>query len=102
LAWSAPPGWIGYEKGAVTAATRQTIGKIEHANKGALFLDEIGDLPMSLQAKLLRFLQERTLERLGGRDEIPVNIRVVCATNQDLGQLMSEGNFRDDLKFGLR
>ena len=92
---------FGYEKGAFTGATRQTIGKIEHANKGTLFLDEIGDLPMSLQAKLLRFLQERTVERLGGRDEIPVNIRVVCATNQDLGQLMSEGNFREDLYYRI-
>ena len=90
---------FGYEKGAFTGATRQTIGKIEHAHKGTLFLDEIGDLPMSLQAKLLRFLQERTVERLGGRNEIPVDIRVVCATNQDLQQQMREGQFREDLYY---
>jgi len=92
---------FGYEKGAFTGATRQTIGKIEHAHKGTLFLDEIGDLPMSLQAKLLRFLQEHTVERVGGRKEIPVDIRVVGATNQDLGQLMSEGGFREDLYYRI-
>ena len=92
---------FGYEKGAFTGATRQTIGKIEHAHKGTLFLDEIGDLPMSLQAKLLRFLQERTVERLGGRGEIPVDIRVVCATNQDLDHLMKEGLFREDLYYRI-
>jgi two-component system NtrC family response regulator len=92
---------FGYEKGAFTGATRQTIGKIEHAHKGTLFLDEIGDLPMSLQAKLLRFLQERTVERLGGRTEIPVDIRVLGATNQDLGQLIREGRFREDLFYRI-
>jgi len=92
---------FGYEKGAFTGATRQTIGKIEHAHKGTLFLDEIGDLPMSLQAKLLRFLQERTVERLGGRTEIPVDIRVLGATNQDLGQLIQEGRFREDLFYRI-
>jgi len=92
---------FGYEKGAFTGATRQSIGKIEHAHKGTLFLDEIGDLPMSLQAKLLRFLQEHTVERLGGRKEIPVDIRVVGATNQDLGHLMSEGGFREDLYYRI-
>jgi two-component system NtrC family response regulator len=92
---------FGYEKGAFTGATRQTIGKIEHAHKGTLFLDEIGDLPMSLQAKLLRFLQERTVERLGGRTEIPVDIRVLGATNQDLGQLIRDGRFREDLFYRI-
>jgi two-component system, NtrC family, response regulator len=92
---------FGYEKGAFTGAIRQTIGKIEHAHKGTLFLDEIGDLPMSLQAKLLRFLQERTVERLGGRNEIPVDIRIVGATNQDLGELMGAGRFREDLYYRI-
>ena len=75
---------FGYEKGAYTGAARQTIGKIETANGGTLFLDEIGDLPVSLQAKLLRFLQERVIERVGGRQEIPVDVRIVCATHQSL------------------
>ncbi len=92
---------FGYEKGAFTGATRQTIGKIEHAHKGTLFLDEIGDLPMSLQAKLLRFLQERTVERLGGRAEIPVDIRVLGATNKDLGTLIKAGDFREDLYYRI-
>jgi len=92
---------FGYEKGAFTGAVRQTIGKIEHAHKGTLFLDEIGDLPMSLQAKLLRFLQERTVERLGGRNEIPVDIRVLGATNQDLAQLIRAERFREDLYYRI-
>ena len=92
---------FGYEKGAFTGADRQTIGKIEHAEGGTLFLDEVGDLPLSLQAKLLRFLQERVVERLGGRKEIPVDVRVVCATNQNIEQMMSEGMFREDLYFRL-
>ncbi len=92
---------FGYEKGAFTGATRQTIGKIEHADKGTLFLDEIGDLPSSLQAKLLRFLQERTVERLGGRSEIPVDIRIIGATNQDLQQLIKTGDFREDLFYRI-
>ncbi|ABI55512.1 PEP-CTERM-box response regulator transcription factor [Alkalilimnicola ehrlichii MLHE-1] len=92
---------FGYEKGAFTGATRQTIGKIEHADQGTLFLDEIGDLPLSLQAKLLRFLQERTVERLGGRREIPVDIRVVGATNQDLARLIKTGDFREDLYYRI-
>ena len=75
---------FGYEKGAFTGAAKQTLGKIETANGGTLFLDEIGDLPMSLQAKLLRFLQERVIERIGGRQEIPVDVRIVCATHQSL------------------
>ena len=88
---------FGYEKGAFTGANQQTIGKIEHANGGTLFLDEIGDLPLELQAKLLRFLQERVIERLGGRKEIPVDVRVVCATHQNLDQHIAEGKFREDL-----
>ncbi len=75
---------FGYEKGAFTGAVRQTPGKIEYANGGTLFLDEVGDLPMALQAKLLRFLQERVVERIGGRQEISVDVRVVGATHQDL------------------
>jgi two-component system NtrC family response regulator len=92
---------FGYEKGAFTGATRQTAGKIEVADRGTLFLDEIGDLPLSLQAKLLRFLQERVIERLGGRSEIPVDVRVVCATHQDLQKLTAEGRFREDLYYRL-
>ncbi len=92
---------FGYEKGAFTGATRQTIGKIEHADKGTLFLDEIGDLPQSLQAKLLRFLQERTVERLGGRNEIPVDVRIIGATNQDLQALIRSGDFREDLFYRI-
>ncbi|MCG5532270.1 PEP-CTERM-box response regulator transcription factor [Halorhodospira sp. 9621] len=88
---------FGYEKGAFTGAHRQTIGKIEYADGGTLFLDEIGDLPLSLQAKLLRFLQERTIERVGGRQSIPVDVRVVCATHRDLGQMIREREFREDL-----
>ncbi len=90
---------FGYEKGAFTGAAKRTIGKIEHANNGTLFLDEIGDLPMSLQAKLLRFLQERVIERLGGRDEIPIDVRVICATNQNLEELIKSGGFREDLYY---
>ncbi|THB68895.1 MAG: PEP-CTERM-box response regulator transcription factor [Gammaproteobacteria bacterium] len=88
---------FGYEKGAFTGATKRTLGKIEHANEGTLFLDEIGDLPFSLQAKLLRFLQERIIERVGGREEIPVDIRVICATHQNLQELISKERFREDL-----
>ena len=92
---------FGYEKGAFTGAAKQTIGKIEYANKGTLFLDEIGDLPMPLQAKLLRFLQERIIERLGGRGEIPVDVRVVAATHQNLDDLIKTGRFREDLFYRL-
>jgi two-component system NtrC family response regulator len=92
---------FGYERGAFTGATKQTVGKIETAHKGTLFLDEIGDLPGSLQAKLLRFLQERCIERLGGREEIPVDVRVVCATHQNLKALIGEGRFREDLFYRL-
>jgi len=92
---------FGYERGAFTGAAKTTPGKIETADKGTLMLDEIGDLPHSLQAKLLRFLQERTVERLGGRNEIPVDVRVVCATHQDLKHLIAEGRFREDLYYRL-
>lgn len=92
---------FGYERGAFTGANRQTIGKIEYTDHGTLFLDEIGDLPLALQAKLLRFLQERVIERLGGRGEIPVDVRVVCATNRDLKAMMEEGSFREDLYYRL-
>jgi two-component system NtrC family response regulator len=92
---------FGYEKGAFTGAVKQTLGKIETANGGTLFLDEIGDLPQSLQAKLLRFLQERVIERVGGRAEIPVDVRIVCATHQDLKGHISTGKFREDLYYRL-
>jgi two-component system NtrC family response regulator len=92
---------FGHEKGAFTGAVKQTPGKIELAHKGTLFLDEIGDLPMSLQAKLLRFLQERVIERVGGRDGIPVDVRVVCATHRDLKARIAEGLFREDLYYRL-
>ena len=92
---------FGYEKGAFTGAAKTTLGKIEVANGGTLMLDEIGDLPFSLQAKLLRFLQERTIERVGGRQEIPVDVRIVCATHQDLNLLGKEGRFREDLYYRL-
>ncbi|MFA7665590.1 MAG: PEP-CTERM-box response regulator transcription factor [Burkholderiaceae bacterium] len=92
---------FGYEKGAFTGAARQTPGKIEVADGGTLFLDEIGDLPLSLQAKLLRFLQERTIERIGGRNEIPVDVRVVCATHRNLRERIADGSFREDLFYRL-
>jgi two-component system NtrC family response regulator len=92
---------FGYEKGAFTGAGKTTIGKIETANGGTLMLDEIGDLPLALQAKLLRFLQERRVERLGGRQEIAVDVRIVGATHQDLRALIKEGRFREDLYYRL-
>lgn len=92
---------FGYERGAFTGASKTTIGKIETANGGTLMLDEIGDLPHALQAKLLRFLQERTVERVGGRQEIAIDVRVVGATHQDLKQLIVEGRFREDLYYRL-
>lgn len=92
---------FGYEKGAYTGAVKQTIGKIELADGGTFFLDEVGDLPMALQAKLLRFLQERVIERIGGREEIPVNVRIVCATHQNLKDLIVAGRFREDLFYRL-
>ncbi len=92
---------FGHEKGAFTGAIKQTPGKIETADGGTLFLDEIGDLPLALQAKLLRFLQERTIERVGGRSEIPVDVRVICATHRNLRDLITEGSFREDLFYRL-
>lgn len=92
---------FGYEKGAFTGAVKQTIGRIELAEGGTLFLDEIGDLQFSLQVKILRFLQERVIERIGGRKEIPVDVRVVCATHQDLESDIAEGKFREDLFYRL-
>jgi two-component system NtrC family response regulator len=92
---------FGYEKGAFTGASKTTPGKIETANGGTLMLDEIGDLPQALQAKLLRFLQERKVERLGGRQEIAVDVRVVCATHQDLKAQIAGARFREDLYYRL-
>ncbi len=92
---------FGYEKGAFTGATKQTLGKIETANQGTLFLDEIGDLPLPLQAKLLRFLQERVIERVGGRQEIPVDVRVICATHRNIKDMIQSGDFREDLYYRL-
>ncbi|UCC56395.1 MAG: PEP-CTERM-box response regulator transcription factor [Gammaproteobacteria bacterium] len=90
---------FGYEKGAFTGAAKQTLGKIETASGGTLFLDEVGDMPLPLQAKLLRFLQERVVERVGGRKEIPVDVRVICATHKNLHELMRTGDFREDLYY---
>ena len=92
---------FGYEKGAFTGAAKQTKGKVELAHGGTFFLDEVGDLPMALQAKLLRFLQERVIERIGGHDEIPVDVRIVCATHQKLKDLCAQGRFREDLYYRL-
>jgi two-component system NtrC family response regulator len=92
---------FGYEKGAFTGAAKQTKGKVELAHGGTFFLDEVGDLPMALQAKLLRFLQERVIERVGGHEEIPVDVRIVCATHQRLKELCAQGRFREDLYYRL-
>lgn len=92
---------FGYEKGAYTGAHKQTKGKIELANNGSLMLDEIGDMPLVLQAKLLRFFQERIVERIGGRAPITVDVRIICATHQDLPALIREGRFREDLFYRI-
>lgn len=92
---------FGYERGAFTGANKTTIGKIELADKGTLFLDEIGDMPLSLQSKMLRFIQERVIERLGGRQEIAVDIRLVSATHRNLTEMCARGEFRDDLYFRI-
>ncbi|ANY20565.1 Transcriptional regulatory protein ZraR [Tsuneonella dongtanensis] len=92
---------FGHEKGAFTGAVKSTEGKIEQAQGGTLFLDEVGDIPLPLQVKLLRFLQERTIERIGGRSAIAVDTRVVCATHQDLEAMIAAGTFREDLFYRL-
>jgi len=92
---------FGYEKGAFTGAVKQTPGKIEMAQGGTLFLDEVGDIPLPLQVKLLRFLQERVVERIGGRKEIAVDVRIVCATHQNLPEMIEAGSFREDLYYRL-
>jgi two-component system NtrC family response regulator len=92
---------FGYEKGAFTGAVKTTEGKIEQAEGGTLFLDEVGDIPLPLQVKLLRFLQERVIERIGGRKAIPVNTRIVCATHQDLDAMIAGQRFREDLYYRL-
>ena len=92
---------FGYERGAFTGAVKTTPGKIEQAQGGTLFLDEVGDIPLPLQVKLLRFLQERVIERIGGRSMIAVDTRIVCATHQDLDSMIAAGSFRDDLYYRL-
>ena len=92
---------FGHEKGAFTGAIKQIVGKIETANRGTFFLDEIGDLPLSLQAKLLRFLQDRVIERVGGRQQIPVDVRIISATNKNIPDLIRDGRFREDLFYRL-
>lgn len=92
---------FGYERGAFTGAIKTTPGKIEQAQGGTLFLDEVGDIPLPLQVKLLRFLQERVIERIGGRVPIAVDTRVVCATHQNLEAMITDGRFRDDLYYRL-
>jgi len=92
---------FGHEKGAFTGAIRTVEGKVEQADGGTLFLDEVGDIPLALQVKLLRFLQERTIERIGGRKPIAVDTRIVCATHQDLEAMIAEGRFREDLYYRL-
>ncbi len=92
---------FGYERGAFTGAVKTTPGKIEQAQGGTLFLDEVGDIPLPLQVKLLRFLQERVIERIGGRSPIAVDTRIVCATHQDLGAMQAAGSFREDLYYRL-
>jgi DNA-binding NtrC family response regulator len=93
---------FGYEKGAFTGATHRRIGKIEQANGGTVFLDEIGDMSFGIQAKILRLLQERSIERLGGRETIPVDVRIIAATNRNLEQAIEEGRFREDLYYRLK
>lgn len=93
---------FGYEKGAFTGAAHRRIGKVEQANHGTIFLDEIGDMPFSIQAKILRLLQERSIERLGGRETIPVDVRIIAGTNRDLEVALAEGRFREDLYYRLK
>jgi len=93
---------FGYEKGAFTGASNRRVGKIEQASGGTVFLDEIGDMPMSIQAKILRLLQEKSIERLGGREQVPVDVRIIAATNRNLEQALVEGRFREDLYYRLK
>ncbi len=93
---------FGYEKGAFTGAVNRRVGKVEQANGGTVFLDEIGDMPFSIQSKILRLLQEKSIERLGGRAPIPVDVRVLAATNRDLEAALVEGRFREDLYYRLK
>ncbi|MCJ7771517.1 MAG: sigma-54 dependent transcriptional regulator [Desulfobacterales bacterium] len=93
---------FGYEKGAFTGASHRRMGKIEQANSGTILLDEIGDMPFSIQAKILRLLQEKSIERLGGRDTIPVDVRIIAATNRNLEKALEEGLFREDLYYRLK
>ena len=93
---------FGYEKGAFTGASGRKVGKIEQANRGTVFLDEIGDMPMTIQAKILRLLQEQNVERLGGRQVIPVDVRIIAATNRDLEEAVRQGQFREDLYYRLK
>jgi nitrogen regulation protein NR(I) len=93
---------FGYEKGAFTGATHRRVGKIEQASGGTVFLDEIGDMPLNLQAKMLRLLQEKSIERLGGRETLPVDVRIIAATNRNLEHLISKGRFREDLYYRLK
>jgi len=92
---------FGHEKGAFTGAHKKKIGKVEQANGGTLFLDEIGDMPLELQTKMLRFLQEKEIERVGGTSPVPVDVRVICATHQNIKSMQLEGRFRSDLYFRL-
>src|SRR4029453_7718734 len=92
---------FGYERGAFTGAVKTTPGKIELGQGGSLFLDEVGDIPLALQVKLLRFLQERVIERIGGRTPIAVDTRIVCATHQNLDGMIADGRFREDLYYRL-
>lgn len=93
---------FGYEKGSFTGAVHRRVGKIEQARGGTVFLDEIGDMPLSIQAKFLRLLQENSIERLGGKEPIDVDVRIIAATNRDLEAAVSEGKFREDLYYRLR
>jgi len=93
---------FGYEKGAFTGAVSSRMGKIQHANRGSVFLDEIGDMPLGIQAKILRLLQEKSIERLGGSKPIPVDVRIIAATNRDLETALTEGLFREDLYYRLK
>ncbi|MGD0844238.1 MAG: PEP-CTERM-box response regulator transcription factor [Geobacteraceae bacterium] len=92
---------FGFEKGAFTGANTRVQGKVEYAHKGTLFLDEIGELPLNLQVKILRFLQEKVIQRVGGREDIAVNARIIAATNRDIARMTEEGAFREDLFYRL-